>query len=144
MKFRTGFVTNSSSNSFIITNVSRDTKTLLDVMRECSKGDHWYLCDWPFDESDLDYTDFPTGNEYVDGVTWDGKKIPEEERKRYLEIVASLQEFPPGSDVPYTFSTSHSDYGPVYHIGTLVKSKSFKIIDIPRGSTIPAKYYKQS
>lgn len=117
MKIRRGYVTNSSSTSYIIRNISDSTKTMLDLLREATDGD-WYLVG-----DGLTY-----GMDYTKG--YDENEVEPEpfiSEQEFLEAVAGCETFPPGVDVK--IEIAWGDGGPIFMPDSGLSSctKSFSI-----------------
>lgn len=56
MKIRSGFVANSSSSSFIITNISNKTKTLVDFVKENPQLIREFVIDYDWYKDNPEYT----------------------------------------------------------------------------------------
>ena len=76
MKIRNSFVTNSSSSSFLITNISNEPKTLQDYIHEKEK-DEWFLNMYPNKEAYIEKALQDAENLY-DGVLQPGESIEKE------------------------------------------------------------------
>jgi hypothetical protein len=126
MKFRLGFITNSSSNSYIVRNITDATKTMLDLLREASsKSDgHWAAMPecYGLDEylDDLMSETHPGDRPEILAQT-------NEKNPHFLKSVAKVQEFPPNMAVKVTFHWAYVE-------GYLIldkESESFIIEDVP-------------
>ena len=121
MRIRIGFVTNSSSSSYIVTNITNTTKNALDLLREAADSE-WYLENWPH---------YNKGSDYTKGDPDGGDPKYFASEQEFLEEVASLWTFPPR--VPVEIDIAWGDGGPIYmpEGGLLSATRSFRIKHIP-------------
>jgi hypothetical protein len=124
MKLRVGFVTNSSSNSYIVKNITESTKTMLDLLQEASTDDFgpWqlmpecYLLNWE------DYQDEDACEEYPSDRPKDHVGTA-----KFLEDVANVKSFPPHQAVEVRFEWANVE-GYIILAG---ETKSFEIEEVP-------------
>ena len=134
MKLRTGFVTNSSSTSYLIRNLTNSMKTMLDLLKECVPDPHeWYLISWRY--SDIEHDEegnIISGRQYINGVKDDGQEIPPIVRQLYLQAVEEIRSFPPFVDIEEDFSWHMDDgYGSIrLAYGIYCSSKNFEVTDL--------------
>ena len=119
MKVRLGFITNSSSSAYLVTNISGSTKNALDLLRECA-SDEWYLETWP---------NYNRGSDYTKGDPEDDlDPKPFASEQEFLDEVAACWTFPPGEAVEIMIAWGEG--GPIYMPeGGLRSSRSFYIED---------------
>ena len=119
MKIRVGFVTNSSSESYIVTNTTETTKTMLDLLREAASDEFGPWESMPECYGLGQFMDDAESNKHPLDRTITHATDPD-----FLEAVARLKSFPPHHPVRVTFEWAYVE-GLINLVG---RTTNFEII----------------
>jgi len=89
MKFREGFITNSSSSIYLVQNITEQKKNMLDLLREAAKGE-WFLVQDSY---------YNKGSNYRAGDPEMGLPQFFPSKEEFLQCVKDVQEFEPDNPV---------------------------------------------